>query len=86
MFGVMVHYCSSLLFVYSMLFGYIKHDLNKYSCFDKISVGLGPCTHKHASWLARGDKPSQQLPTPHKREMRDVGQGDYACDSWSNGL
>ena len=27
-----------------------------------------------------------QLPTPHKREMRDVGQGDYACDSWSNGL
>ena len=50
------------------------------------SVGLGPCAQKHASWLARGDKPSQQLPTPHKREERDVGQGDYVCDSWSNGL
>ena len=71
---------------YSLLSGYIKHDLNKYSCFEKVSVGLGPCTRKHTSWLARGDTPSQQLPKPHKREMRDVGQGDYACDSWSNGL
>ena len=73
-FGVSSVYSIALL--YSWLFGYIKHDLNKYSCFEKISVGLGPCTHKHASWLARGDKQSQQLPTPHNREMRDVGQGD----------
>ena len=66
---------------YSLLFGYIKHDLNKCSCFEKNSAGLGPCAQKHASWLARGgDKPIQQLPKPHKREIHDVGQDDYACD------
>ena len=57
---------------------FIKHELNKYSRIKKNSAGLGPCTHKHASWLARGDTPSQQLPTLHKREVRDVGQGDHA--------
>ena len=41
--------------------------------------------HTQARQLAgaRGDKPSQQLATPHKREVRDIGQGNQVCDSWS---
>ena len=55
-FGVPSVYSIALL--YPWLFGYTKHDLNIYSCFEKNSLGLGPSTHKHASWRA-GDKPSQ---------------------------
>ena len=37
--------------------------------------------HTQARQLAgaRGDKPSQQLATPHKREVRDIGQGNMSA-------
>ena len=37
--------------------------------------------HTQARQLAgaRGDKPSPQLATPHKREVRDIGQGNMSA-------